>query len=251
MLFETNKRENGLLINRVSAMVTQAKKDIDKQAKYYNLQWKKEMLQQLKGEAIQLYTQAISEANVINKQFEDRIKEVENQEFPRARVTQDELVNLQYDLQALKAELNMADSKNNVIDKWLATKTGAKVVMMMFSEPNLDLGLWTKDIYARAFVASKSQAELDFEVKKQKEIDAIKTEQASAINIGSLYAAQRVLTGNPSKGLPALARTFDDEILACERSINDEREKLKLEICRELAREEIVNLEGSEAIGEN
>jgi hypothetical protein len=199
------------------------------------------MLTALKKEAIDLYNKAIEEANAVNNDYERRIKEIEATQYEGARVNKDEAAILDFELRSLKAELNMADDKQKVIDKYLATKIGAKAILLMFSEPNVDLGFWTKDIYAKAYMKSKTQAELDFEIKKQEQINQLKLEQAEKVNIGKLLAAQRIMQGNPEKGIPSLENMFDEEIRQLQRMMANEREAIKDEVYRELMREGKIN----------
>lgn len=131
--------------------------------------------------------------------------------------------------------------KQKVIDKYLSSKLGAKAVMLMFSEPDVDLGLWTKDIYAKAFMKSKTQAELDFEIKKQEKVNQLKLEKSEQFNIGNLLAAQRIMQGNPERGMPSLENVFDNEIRQVYQMMDNERKAIKEEVKRELMREGAVN----------
>lgn len=234
-------KNNKLLINQITEVINQARAEIEEQAKYYNLQWKIDMLTALKKEAIDLYNKAIEEANAINNDYERRIREIEATQYEGSRVNKDEAAILDFEFRSLKAELNMTDDKSKVIDKYLASKIGSKAIMLMFAEPDVDLGFWTKDIYAKAYVNSKTQAELDFEIKKQEKINQLKLEQAEKVNIGKLLAAQRIIQGNPAKGIPSLENMFDEEIRQLQRMMANEREAIKEEVKRELMREGAVN----------
>lgn len=234
-------KNNKLLINQITEVINQARAEIEEQAKYYNLQWKIDMLTALKKEAIDLYNKAIEEANAVNADYERRIREVEATQYEGSRVNKDEAAILDFEFRSLKAELNMTDDKQKVIDKYLASKIGAKAILLMFSEPNVDLGFWTKDIYAKAYMKSKTQAELDFEIKKQEQINQLKLEQAEKVNIGKLLAAQRIMQGNPAKGIPSLENMFDEEIRQLQRMMANEREAIKDEVRRELMREGKIN----------
>lgn len=219
--FMERKSQPKALITEVAEVINKARADIEESAKYYNLQWKIEMLTELKRKAIALYEEAINEANSINANYEKQIREIEATQYEGARNSEIDLAVIDYELRKFKSELNMTDDKSKVIDKYLATKTGARAILMMFAEPDVDLGLWTKDIYAKAFVSSKSQAELDFEIAKQDKINNLKLEQADGFNIGQLLAAQRVMQGSITKGIPTLERKFDDEIEALKRQLDD------------------------------
>ena len=234
-------KNNKLLINQITEVINQARAEIEEQAKYYNLQWKIDMLTALKKEAVELYNKAIDEANNINAQYEKQIKEIESSQFEGSRVSKDDAVTLDFELRSLKAELNMTDNKQKVIDKYLSSKLGAKAVMLMFSEPDVDLGLWTKDIYAKAFMKSKTQAELDFEIKKQEKVNQLKLEKSEQFNIGNLLAAQRIMQGNPERGMPSLEKVFDNEIRQVRQMMDNERKAIKEEVKRELMREGAVN----------
>lgn len=229
-----SKTGNKLLINQINETINNARKEIEEQAKYYNLQWKIDMLTALKKEAIELYQKAIEEANSVNGGYEQQLKELEASQYEGSRFNKDEAATLDYELRSLKAELNMTDNKQKVVDKYLASKIGAKAVLLMFSEPNVDLGFWTKDIYSKAFMKSKTQAELDFEVKKQEQINSIKLEQANQFNVGNLLAAQRIMQGNPAKGMPSLENKFDEEIRIVRMQMENERKAIKDEVKREL-----------------
>ena len=230
-----------LLITEVTEAVRKARAEIEEQAKYYNLQWKIDMLTKLKREAIDLYNKAIEEANAINNDYERRIREIEATQYEGSRVNKDEAAILDFELRSLKAELNMTDDKFKVIDKYLASKIGAKAVLMLFADKDIDLGHQAQNIYAKAYVNSKTQAELDFEIKKQEQINQLKLEQAEKVNIGKLLAAQRIMQGNPAKGIPSLENMFDEEIRQLQRMMANEREAIKNEIYRELMQEGKIN----------
>jgi len=241
---ETAGQPKKALINEVSEAVRKARAEIEEQAKYYNLQWKIDMLTKLKREAIDLYNKAIEEANTINADYERRIREIEATQYEGARIGKDDTATLDFEFRSLKAELNMTNDKEKVIDKYLASKIGAKAVLMLFADKDIDLGYLkhqAQNIYAKAYVKSKTQAELDFEIKKQEQISQLKLEQAEKVNIGKLLAAQRIMQGNPANGIPSLENMFDDEIRAAQRMMANEREAIKDEVYRELLREGKVN----------
>lgn len=210
-----------MLINNVINMVSEKRKEIDKQSKEYGYTWKKVQLKALQKESIQLVQKAIDEAQNKVREYESKIKEIDNRQFQRTSVTQEEAVNLEYDLKVLKAELNMSESKSEVIERYLQTKSGAKAVLMMFADPNVDIGYWTKDIYTKASMIAKSQVEIDFDLKKKKEVDTLKSELSEMVDIGSLLAAQKVLTGSADWKIPSLERQFENDILECDGHIVD------------------------------
>ena len=88
---------------------------------------------------------------------------------------------------------------------------------------------------------SKTQAELDFEIKKQEKINQLKLEQSEQFNIGNLLAAQRIMQGNPERGMPSLENVFDNEIRQVYQMMDNERKAIKEEVKRELMREGAVN----------
>jgi len=226
-----------LKINDIVSRLAEARREINEQAKYYNLQWKKDALQALKTEALNLFNAAIDEANAVSKQYEDKINSIAAQQYTGARVNKDDIAAIEYELKSLKAELNMTADKNSVIERYLATQTGAKAVMLMFSEKDIDLGLWTQSIYEQAFIKSKSKAELDFEAQKGTQIAELQAQQAQEINVGKLLAVQRIMMGNPVKGVPSLERQFDMDVEACNREMRADREAVKVEARRDIARE--------------
>ena len=122
---------NKLMINQITEVINQARAEIEEQAKYHNLQWKADMLTALKKEAVELYNKAIDEANSTNAQFEKQIKEIESSQFEGSRVSKDDAVTLDFELRSLKAELNMTDNKQKVIDKYLSSKLEQKVMLML------------------------------------------------------------------------------------------------------------------------
>lgn len=227
-----------LMINDIVRWLNDARHSIDQQAKYYNMQWKKDMLQALKAEALTVFAEGIDEANVVSKQYEDKINWLTAQQYTGARVNKDDIATVDYELRSLKAELNMAADKNSVIERYLATQTGAKAVMLMFSEKDIDAMLLTQSVYERAFIKSKPKAELDFEANKSTQIKELKAQQEQEFNIGTLLAAQRILTGNPSNAMPSLERRFDLDIEECDNAMRMERDALKRETRREIAREQ-------------
>lgn len=234
-------KNNKLLINQITEVINQARAEIEEQAKYYNLQWKIDMLTALKKEAIELYQAAIEEANSVNIDYEKKISEIEATQYEGARIGKDDTATLDFELRSLKAELNMTNNKEKVIDKYLASKIGAKAVLMLFADKDIDLGHQAQNIYTRAFMKSKTQAELDFEVKKQEQINALKLEQANKVNVGNLLAAQRIMQGNPAKGMPSLENIFDDEIRTAQIMMDNERAAIKDEVRREIMKEGAAN----------
>ncbi len=210
-----------MLINNVLSIVQKEREKIEVQAREYGYKWKRVQLKALQKESIQLVQKAIDEAQNIVKEYENKVKEIENRQYQRTSATQEEIVNLEYDLKVLKAELNMSETKSDVIERYLQTKSGAKAVLMMFADPNVDIGYWTKDIYAKASMMAKSQAEIDFDLKKQKEVETLKSELSEMVNTGSLLAAQKVLTGSADWKIPSLERQFENDILECDRHIID------------------------------
>ena len=230
-----------LLITEITEKIKEARAEIEEQAKYYNLQWKIDMLTALKKEAIELYQAAIEEANNVNLEYEKKISEIEATQYEGARIGKDDTATLDFELRSLKAELNMTNDKYKVIDKYLASKIGAKAVLMLFADKDIDLGHQAQNIYTKAFMKSKTQAELDFEVKKQEQINALKLEQANKVNVGNLLAAQRIMQGNPAKGMPSLENMFDDEIRTAQRMMDNERAAIKEEVRREIMKEGAAN----------
>ena len=230
-----------LLIAEITEKINAARAEIEEQAKYYNLQWKIDMLTALKKEATELYQQAIEEANNVNGGYEQKINELEAMQYEGARIGKDDTATLDYELRSLKAELNMTNDKYKVIDKYLASKIGAKAVLMLFADKDIDLGHQAHNIYTKAFMKSKTQAELDFEVKKQEQINALKLEQSNKFNVGNLLAAQRIMQGNPAKGMPSLENKFDEEIRQAQRMMDNERAAIKDEVRREVMREGAAN----------
>ena len=230
-----------LLITEITEKIKAAKAEIEEQAKYYNLQWKIDMLTALKKEAIELYQAAIEEANNVNLEYENKIREIEATQYEGARIGKDDTAALDFEFRTLKAELNMTDNKQKVIDKYLASKIGAKAVLMLFADKDIDLGHQAQNIYTKAFMKSKTQAELDFEVKKQEQINSLKLEQSNKFNVGNLLAAQRIMQGNPAKGMPSLENMFDDEIRTAKRMMDNERAAIKDEVRREIMKEGAAN----------
>ena len=88
---------------------------------------------------------------------------------------------------------------------------------------------------------SKTQAELDFEIKKQEKVNQLKLEKSEQFNIGNLLAAQRIMQGNPERKMPSLEKVFDDEINQVRQMMDNERKAIKEEVKRELMREGAVN----------
>lgn len=218
---ETAGQPKKALITEVSEAVKKARAEIEENAKYYNLQWKIDMLTELKRKALALYEEAINEANSINANYEKQIREIEASQYEGGRFNKDDTATLDFELRSLKAELNMTDDKSKVIDRYLASKIGSKAVLMLFADKDIDLGHQAQNIYAKAFVNSKTQAELDFEIKKNEKINNLKLEQANGFNAGQLLAAQRVMQGSIEKGIPTLERKFDDEIEALKRQLDN------------------------------
>jgi len=224
-----------LSVNTIVAALQQAKREIENEAKYKGQMWKQDALKALKVEALVAFQAALDEAHEVNRQYEEKINTILNEQYTGARVNKNDIEVINYELTALKAELNMNDDKNKVIDKYLATQTGAKAVMLMFSEKDLDLGIWSQSVYKQAFIKSKTREELDFEVQKAPKINELKAQQAAEMNIGSVLAVQAILNGSVQRGTPSLERQFDLDIAACDKAMSAERDTLKAELNREMA----------------
>jgi hypothetical protein len=193
---KVGNKEKGLLINSVLQNINAIIQEINDNAKYYSPVWKKEMLQALKVEARAVLEEALAEVEVLNKQYEERISKVQNTPFSHS-VNKDFLDTVNYTKTRLLAELKInPEKKDSILEMAVASKSGAQAVLELIDSKQIDQSYWTDDLYKKAFINSKSQAEIDFELKKESQIEAIRTEQLQAYNYGSYLAVRKLLDSN-------------------------------------------------------
>ncbi len=222
---KVGNKEKGLLINSVLQNINAIKQEINDNAKYYTPVWKKEMLQALKVEARAVLEEALAEVETLNKQYEDRVSKIKNTPFSHT-VNKDFLDTVNYTKSRLLAELKINPyKKDSLLEMAVVSKSGAQAVLELIDSKEIDDSLWTDDLYKKAFINSKSQAEIDFELKKEKQIEAINTEWSNAYNHGHYYAAEKILNGDVRSvvPMPTLERQFDIEIEEIQKQIDEGR----------------------------
>lgn len=216
----TNNNINGgnqMLINNLVENLRKAKESINENAKYYSPIWKQEQLKKLKMESIQAFTQAIEEFEKVNKMYEDKIREIENSFYIGHSTSPKYLENVKLTKSRLLAEMKInPNNKTDIINKALSTKIGSQALLELIQNKEIDDSYWTDETFKKAYINSKSQAELDFEINKDNQIKAIKQEQAEKCNYGSYLAAIKILRGDVKAGIPTLERQFDNEIAEVE-----------------------------------
>lgn len=216
------KQEKGLAINTVLEDIRRAKQEINDNAKYYSPVWKKEKLKDLKVEAVTALKEAVEEAKAVNKQYEEKISAIKNTPFSHT-VNKDFIDTVNYTKQRLLAELKINPyKKDSLLEMAVASKSGAQAVLELIDSKEIDDSIWTDELYKKAFINSKSQAEIDFELKKEKQIEAINTEWSNAYNHGHYSAAEKILNGDVRSvvPMPTLERQFDIEIEEIDKQLN-------------------------------
>lgn len=193
---KVGNKEKGLLINSVLQNINAIKQEINDNAKYYTKTWKKEMLQALKVEGRAVLEEALAEVEALNKQYEERIRKIQNTPFSHT-VNKDFIDTVNYTKTRLLAELKInPEKKDSILEMAVASKSGAQAVLELIDSKQIDQSYWTDDLYKKAFINSKSQAEIDFELKKQSQIEEVRTEQLQAYNYGSYLAVRKLLDSN-------------------------------------------------------
>lgn len=193
---KVGNKEKGLLINSVLQNINAVRQEINDNAKYYSPVWKKEMLQALKVEGRAVLEEALAEVEALNKQYEERIRKIQNTPFSHT-VNKDFLDTVNYTKTRLLAELKInPEKKDSILEMAVASKSGAQAVLELIDSKQIDQSYWTDDLYKKAFINSKSQAEIDFELKKQSQIEEVRTEQLQAYNYGSYLAVRKLLDSN-------------------------------------------------------
>lgn len=218
------KQEKGLAIDTVLEDIRKAKQEIYDNAKYYSPIWKKEKLKELKVEAVTALKEAVAEVEALNRQYENRITEIKNDPFKGHDVSSDFINSVNYTKTRILAEIRMNNKPiNQILEMAVASKSGAQAVLELIESKQIDNSVWTAGIYTKAFVNSKSQAELDFELKKEKQIEAINAEWNNAYNHGHYSAAKKILNGDVRNvvPMPTLERQFDIEIEEIDKQINE------------------------------
>lgn len=216
----TNNNINGgnqMLINNLAENLRKAKESINENAKYYSPIWKQEQLKKLKTESIQAFNQAIEEFEKVNKMYEDKIRGIENSFYIGHSTSPEYLENVKLTKSRLSAEMKInPNNKTDIINKALSTKIGSQALLELIQNKEIDDSYWTDETFKKAYINSKSQAELDFEINKDNQIKAIKQEQAEKCNYGSYLAAIKILQGDVKADIPTLERQFDNEIAEVE-----------------------------------
>lgn len=219
------RKEKGLLINTVLEDIRKARQEIYDNAKYYSPVWKKEQLQAFKVEAVNLIKEALEEVNTLNKEYESKINEIKNTPYSHT-VNKDFLDSVNYTKSRLLAELKINPyEKDSILDIAVSSKSGAQAVLELIDDKQLDNSYWSEGLYTKAFINSKSQAELEFELKKDNQIKAIQSEWSNAYNRGHYFAAEKILKGDVSQKvpMPSLEWGINREIEEIDRQIKEGR----------------------------
>lgn len=205
---------NQMLINNLADDIRRAKQEINDNAKYYSPEWKKDQLKQLKALSIEAYKKAIAEFEKVNGEYESKRNEIANSRYIGHSTSPEFMENVKFAKSRLLAEIKINPiEKDKIINNALSSKVGSQAILELIQNKELDNSHWTDETYKTAFINSKSQAELDFEINKENQIKSIKKEQFEKCNYGSYLGAIKTLNGDVKKGVPTLERMFDDEII--------------------------------------
>lgn len=218
--FISQSNQNGgneMLINNLAESVRKAKQEIYDNAKYYSPEWKRDNLKELKKIAHEAYLKAIEEFEKINNEYENKISEIEKSSYQGYSTTPEYIENVKYAKTRLLADIKInPNNKDKIINDALSSKVGSQAILELIQSKELDNSYWTDETFKNAYINSKSQAELDFEINKENQIKAIRKEQFEKCNYGSYLGAIKTLTGDVKKGMPTLERQFDNEIAEIE-----------------------------------
>lgn len=208
-----------LLINSVAENIRIAKQAINDEAKYYSPVWKKEMLQALKVEAKQALQEAIEEAKGVIKEYDGKISVIRNAPFSHS-VNKEFLDNVNYTKTRILGELRLnPHNAQSILDMAVASKSGAQAVLELIESKQIDASLWSDDLYKNAFINSKSQAELEFELKKEQQVDALEKEKNNVCNMGHYLYAVKMLD-NGIYNVSSMERQFDNDIKEIDKQLN-------------------------------
>ena len=214
------KQSNGgnqMLINNLVEDIRKARQEINDNAKYYSPEWKKDQLKQLKALSIEAYNKAIEEFEKVNNEYENKINEIQNSHYIGHSTSPEYMENVRFAKSRLLAEIKVnPNAKDKTINNALSSKVGSQAILELIQSKELDNSYWTDETFKTAYINSKSQAELDFEINKENQIKSIKKEQFERCNYGSYLGAIKILQGDVKAGIPTLERQFDNEIAEVE-----------------------------------
>ena len=202
-----------MLLNSIAENLRKTRNEIKENAKYFSPEWEKEQLRSLKAQAKELYQKGFEEYQNISNDYENKISKLENSFYIGHSISPEYVEKVNYMKSRILAEIRInPNGKDKVINQSLSTKVGSQALLELIQNKELDNSYWTDDTFKKAFINSKSQAELDFEINKDNQIKALKKEYAEQCNYGSYLAAQKTFYGDVKAGIPNLERLFDDEI---------------------------------------
>lgn len=202
-----------MLLNSLAENIRKAKDEIKANAKYYSPEWEKDQLKKLKAQAIESYQKGFEEYQNISNDYQNRISEIQNSFYIGHSTSPEYLAKVNHLKSRILAEIKInPNDKDRIINQSLSNKIGSQALLELIQNKELDNSYWTDDTFKKAFINSKSQAELDFEINKDNQIKALKKEYAEQCNYGSYLAAQKTFYGDVKAGIPNLERMFDDEI---------------------------------------
>lgn len=208
-----------MLINQVSENFRKAKEEFSRESKRLNSVGKKDYLIKLKKETMEAFISAIKEVEALNEANDKKIKEIEATPYIGYSTTPEMVENVNYAKSRIMADIEINPNKQSeIIDKALASKVGSQAILELINSKLLVRSPWTEEVYRKAFVNSKSQKEIDWEIDKQKKIDEIKNESTGQYNFGSYLGAIKILNGDVVVGVPPLEKFFDDQITVYETS---------------------------------
>ena len=216
------KKVNEMLINTLAEDIRKANQILEDNKKNYSPMGNKEKLQELKLYSVERTKAAIKEVENFNTEFDNKIKEIRNTPFTGHNMSKEYIDNVNFTKIRLLADIKINPyTKNEILEKAIASKIGAQAVLELIQNKDIDDSYWTDDLYKKAYINSKTQQELDWEIKKEQQIEVIGKEQNEAYNYGSYLGAIKLLNGDVNKKTPPLERQFDIEIAQIDRAIEE------------------------------
>lgn len=207
------KEGEPMLINEVSVDFKKAKEKYERESKSLNSKGKREYLIKLKKETLEAFINVIKEIDVLNEGYDRKIKEIEATPYIGYSTTTEMVENVNYAKSRILAEIEINPNKQSeIIDNALSSKVKSQAIIELINSKLLVRSPWTEEVYRKAFVTSKSQKEIDWEIDKQKKIEDIKRDSINKYNYGSYLGAIKILNGDVLAGTPTLERFFDDQI---------------------------------------
>ena len=220
-----NRKGNDMLINSLFDDYRKIRQEIKDNEKFYSITGRKEQLTTLKTVVLEAYAKAIEEVETIKSDYNTKIDNIQNSQYIGYSTNPETLENIKFAKSRILAEIRIdPQQKNSIIDNSLLSKLGSQAILELIQNNELDNSYWTEETFKKAYLNSKSQKEIDWELDKQKQVETLQNEVSGKINYGKYLALQKIINGDVVKRIPTLERQIDDEIASFEKSEGNKNE---------------------------